>query len=98
MSAARCYVYGGVGAGDDPELAVPGGGLRAAPVSAVACGPVMAVTSHLGEARVRPSRAELSAHQRVVEHVASPTTTLPMQFGVCWLSEKALLAEFLRPN
>jgi hypothetical protein len=47
---------------------------------------------------VLPSRADLSAHQRVVEHVASSTTILPMQFGVCWLNEGALLDEFLRPN
>lgn len=98
MPAERCYVYGVVRSRTDLELAVPGGGLRAAAVTAVECDPVVAVTSHLTEARVRPSRAELSAHQRVVEHVASRTTILPMQFGVCWPSEDALVDGFLGPN
>jgi hypothetical protein len=98
MPAEGCYVYGVVNRCSDQELTVPDGGLRGAPVTAVECGPVMAVTSQLAGGRVRPSRADLSAHQRVVEHVASYTTILPMQFGACWLNEEALLDEFLRPH
>ncbi|MGH9095149.1 MAG: GvpL/GvpF family gas vesicle protein, partial [Acidimicrobiales bacterium] len=96
--AGRCYVYGVVAAGRVGDLAVPDGGLKGQPVTTLACGDVAAVVSPLGSERVRSSRADLSAHERVVELVAACTTILPLQFGVVMPGETAVTESFLAPN
>lgn len=101
MSAARsgrCYVYGVVKHGSVGDLAVPDGGLKGATVSAVGSADVAAIVSPLASERVRSSRADLSAHERVVEFVAATTTILPLQFGVVMPGEQAVVADFLEPN
>ncbi|MDQ6838840.1 MAG: GvpL/GvpF family gas vesicle protein [Actinomycetota bacterium] len=80
------------------DLVVPDGGLKGAPVTAVSCGEVAAIVSPLESERVRSSRADLSAHARVVEFVASGCTILPLQFGVVMPSEGAVIEDLLGSN
>lgn len=94
----RSYVYGVVRKDTAGALAVPDGGLKGSPVNAVPCVDVAAIVSPLGSERVRSSRADLSAHQRVVEFVAANTTILPLQFGVVMPTGHAVIEEFLEPN
>ena len=94
----RSYVYGVISQNTAGALAVPDGGLKGAPVSAVPCVDVAAVVSPLGSERVRSSRADLSAHQRVVEFVAAQATILPLQFGVVMPTTRAVIDDFLEPN
>lgn len=94
----RRYVYAVVGAEGAETLAVPGDGVHGAPVTLLPCGPVAAVVSPLGDKRVRSTRADLSAHERVVEHVAAATTTVPLQFGAVMPDEATVIDDLLAPN
>lgn len=94
----RCYVYGVVGEGAGRDLGVPDGGLKGATVSRVTHAGLAAIVSPLFSERVRSSRSDLSAHQRVVEFVAATGTILPLQFGVVMPTERAVREEFLEPN
>jgi hypothetical protein len=79
---AACYVYGVMGADAAGAAALPAAGVRGRPVETVASGSLAALVTHVGEERVRATRADLRAHQQVVEDVAVQATVLPMQFGV----------------
>ncbi len=94
----RCYVYGLARPATIGDLAVPDGGLKGVPVNSVPYGDVAAIVSPLGSERVRSSRADLSAHERVVEYVAAGTTVLPLQFGVVMSSAGAVIKDLLEPN
>lgn len=72
-------------------------GIEDRPVSAVACGPVAAVTSPAGSQRVRPSRANLSAHQKVVSAAHAVGAVLPVRFGTV-MPRSAVLADLLEPD
>jgi hypothetical protein len=93
----RCYLYGVVRTEDGTDLAVPDGGMKGAPVSRLEWGGLAALVSPLGEERVRSSRADLSAHERVVEHVAARTTVLPLQFGIVLPDGQAVIDQVLEP-
>lgn len=94
----RFYVYGVVGASDMNNAALPSVGLKGNPVMALQCDEVAAIVSPLESERVRSSRADLSAHQEVVEHVAARMTILPLQFGVVMAGQAAVVDEFLVPH
>ncbi len=81
------YVYG---FGEEP----PGNllvGLDDAPVEALVAEGVYAIVSRTPRGRVRPRRALLSAHHRVVSTLASAQTILPASFGLIADSRDALL-------
>lgn len=92
----RCYLYGVIRSEATPPQ--PMIGVKGAEVVRLEHGPVAAIISPLGDARVRSSRADLSAHQQVVEEVAEHTTILPMQFGVVMPSPEAVIEDLLAPN
>lgn len=92
------YVYGLAGAGTIAPADLGEPGLAGEAVDLVTHGQVAALVSSLGEHRARASRADLSAHHRVVESAAARTTLIPMQFGVVMPSAEAVVAEFLAPH
>jgi hypothetical protein len=94
----RCYVYGLARPATVRDLHVPGGGVKGVPVTIVVLDDLAAIVSPLGPERVRSSRADLSSHERVVEHVAEVTTVLPLQFGVVMPSADAVTESLLEPN
>ncbi len=94
----RSYVYGVVRKGSVSDLAVPDGGMKGAPLALIACGDVAVIVSPLASERVRSSRADLSAHERVVEFMAATATILPLQFGVIMANKRAVIEDFLKPN
>lgn len=94
----RYYVYAVVGAEEAAELALPADGVHGAPVTVLSGDGVAAVVSPLDGGRVRSTGADLSAHERVVEEVATCTTSVPLQFGLVISGEKAVIDEFLAPN
>lgn len=94
----RCYLYAVVDADSVGDLTLSSGGVKGAPVTTVPFGAVAAVVSPLGQERVRGSRADLSAHELVVEDLAATTTVLPLQFGVVLQGETAVVEDFLAPN
>jgi hypothetical protein len=58
-------------------------------------GRLAAVVSDTPTAQVLPSRANLMAHTRLLEHLVEHTTVLPMQFGVVVPDEDALIRDYL---
>lgn len=91
-------MYGVVREGDVDDLGVADGGLKGAAVGRATYAGVTAIVSPLLSERVRSSRSDLSAHQRVVEFVAASATILPLQFGVVMPSEQSVKDDFLEPN
>jgi Gas vesicle synthesis protein GvpL/GvpF len=93
----RRYVYGVVPAGPLP-IGKGDKGVEGADVNAVGWGPVTALVSPIGADRVRPSRANVTAHHRVVSiaHQAGPV--LPVRFGTVIPDDEVVVSELLRPN
>ncbi len=94
-AGASCYVYGVLGAASAATVALPAAGVRSRPVETVVSGDLAALVSHVGPQRVRATRADLRAHQQVVEDVAGQVTVLPMQFGVVAASAGEVAADLL---
>jgi hypothetical protein len=62
----------------------------------VEAGPLAAVVTRIDEEEALPTRANLLHHTRVLEHVGTQGTVVPMRFGVVVPDEQALIDEFLR--
>lgn len=83
-----------------------GAGLDPADLSAAAGTPVRDVAGHglaalvtdVVDDEVLPSRANLLAHTRLLEHVAGQATVLPMRFGVVVPDDQVVVDEHLAPR
>jgi hypothetical protein len=93
--ARACYVYGIVRYG--ARLPEDLKGLDGAEVSPVRHGDVCAVVSEVPYGRALGTRADLLAHEAVVEALAAETTTLPLRFGAVVKTADALVGEMLVP-
>jgi len=89
-----CYVYGIVAA-DAPLPA----GLRGleGEVSLVQHRDLAAVTGDLPRNRSIGNRADLMAHEQVIDSIAATTTILPMRFAAAVDSPQGLVEELLEP-
>jgi hypothetical protein len=90
MSAAngRNYLYAIV-ATEEP-LAYPSLGVEGGDVYTIVDGGIAAVVSRLTRAKIRPERANLKAHQAVLNRLIADTTPLPMAFGTIANSPQAI--------
>lgn len=70
-------LYGIVPAGSQ----VGGTGVDDSPVEVLPCGPTAVLASPLGSPRVRPSRANVLAHQLVVDRAHADGPVVPIRFG-----------------
>jgi hypothetical protein len=61
-------------------------------------GAVAAVVRKTDDGEVLPSRANLLAHTRVLESLATETTVLPMRFGMVVADEQELVEGYLSPQ
>jgi hypothetical protein len=87
MSGGVLYVY----AITDSFPGTVATGLHGAPLQAIECGPVQAVTSeHV--AAPEPDEDQLWAHERVIEDLMKGSTILPMRFGSTVDGPEALVA------
>lgn len=94
---AGLYVYGVVRsaqAATEPPLA----GIDGQDVMPIDAGPVAALASPVTAGRIRPSRANIQAHHRVVGDTHAEVPVLPVRFGTVLPDEESLTADFLRPN
>lgn len=89
------YIYAIVPAGPAGKLKV--GGLDEQPVRTIECGPVAAVASPAGSQKIRPSRANLSAHQKVVSAAHAIGPVLPVRFGTV-MPRSAVRPDLLEPR
>ena len=88
-TTGRHYLYAIV-AGDIPR-AYPSLGLDGKDVYTITDGRVAAVVSRLSNNKARPERANLKAHQAVLNRLLADTTPLPMAFGTIANSPQAIL-------
>jgi hypothetical protein len=95
-AATGTYVYAIVSAGDARNITLPASGVKQASVATVTAGGLAGVVSPVGDHRVRAARADLTAHEAVVEAVAAQASVLPLQFGVVMPGEDALVTDLLR--
>lgn len=89
------YLYG-ITAPQRP-LACPAGGVAGADVESIAEDRVVAVVSRLGPVRLRPQRANLAAHHRILRDLGQQQPVLPVAFGTIVGSEEEL-RRILRKN
>src|SRR3954469_2306279 len=94
--ATALYCYGITTA--KAVKAQPGAGLGAAPVEAVICGELAALTSGVPAGTVRARRRDLVTHFDVVGKALERGTVLPLRFGIIFDDEHALTEECLRPR
>ncbi len=93
---ARQYVYAVVPAGS-ADLRDQSG-INGGPVQEVRYGPVAALVTPIDGDRVRPSRANLSAHQHVVGAAHKSGPALPVRFGTVMPDERTVMEELLEPR
>ena len=93
-ACGRSYLYAIV-AGGEPR-SYPSLGIDGNDVYAIAEGRVAAVVSGLAGSKVRPQRANLAAHQAVLQRLMADTTPLPMAFGTIAASPQAIRGILIR--
>lgn len=86
--ASWLYVYAFVLSDRRCDLSVPG--VNGAPLGRFLRNGVAAIASAFPEARVRPERRHLAAHQAVISHIMKQCTPLPVAFGTLARGEKTL--------
>ena len=85
-SQTGLYLYG-ITVADG--MVCPLGGVRGAEVEAIVEGSLAVIVSRLNVGKVRPERANLAAHHRVLHEVAEQRPVLPVVFGTIADSEQA---------
>lgn len=93
-SQTGLYLYGITLADGEAR---PVSGVRGAEVETLVEGGLAAVVSRLDVGRIRPERANLAAHHRILREVAEERPVLPVVFGTITSGERAL-REVLRLN
>lgn len=81
------YLYG-ITRANSPEIDTPG--VEGGAVEKVIEGEVAAVVSRVATTKIRPRRANLSAHHQVLRRLTAANTVLPMTFGTLAESEAEL--------
>lgn len=92
----RQYVYGIVPSSGTGRF--EGSGIGDTPVEVMTHGRIGALISPVMGARVRPSRANLMAHQQVVSAAHSSGPVLPVRFGTVMPDRAAVVSELLEPD
>lgn len=93
---APLYVYAVVPA--SPAICVEATGVDGQPVTPVCHGHLAALVSPAIRERVRPSRANLTAHQDIVSRAHQLGPVLPVRFGTVMPGEAAVIRDLLQPG
>ncbi len=94
VASGRSYIYAIV-AGAEPRT-YRALGLQGKDVYTITDGRVAAVVSGLAGPKIRPERANLTAHQAVLKRLMEETTPLPMAFGTIAASPQAIRGILIR--
>ena len=95
-SATARYCYGVTWAEGPPSRG--GVGVGGAPVHAVCHRELAALTSPVESTKVRARRRDLLLHSEVLSSALEHGAVLPLRFGVVFLSDAALVDDFLQPR
>lgn len=93
--AGRLYVYAVVGAGSTLRPDVTG--IGGAPVTVVRRGRLAAAVSAVSADRIRPTRANVLAHQQLVSSLHEAGPVLPVRFGAVMEDEREVATNLLDP-
>src|SRR6266496_3564887 len=94
VERGKNYLYAIVAAGEGRSYTSIGVGGK--DVYTIPGGPVAAIVSGVAGSRIRPERANLMAHQAVLQRLMADTTPLPMAFGTVAASPEAIRKILLR--
>lgn len=94
VGSGRKYLYAIVSGGEARSYASLG--IEGNDVYTITEGRVAAVVSGLADAKIRPQRANLAAHQAVLKSLMADTTPLPMTFGTIAASPEAIRGILVR--
>jgi Gas vesicle synthesis protein GvpL/GvpF len=93
--ASAKYVYGVIGAADDPSSAAGIGGV---PVQLIRDGELAALVSDIDRDELQMGREAMTAHARVLEDALAQGTVLPMRFGVIMDDEDMVRRNLLQEH
>lgn len=79
MAEMSKYIYGIVD--QSAESSYGSIGINEGNVSVISIGPLGAICSDVSDARIRPERKNLAAHNAVIKRIIEDATVLPMSFG-----------------
>jgi hypothetical protein len=82
------YLYAIVDANAQHDVGIMG--INDQPVYAISDAHLRAVVSNVPNAKMRPQRRNLAAHQQVLRHLMAETTPLPMAFGIIADGDRAV--------
>ena len=88
VERGKNYLYAVVAAGEPRSY--PSLGIEGKDVYTITGGPVAAVVSGVARSKIRPERANLTAHQAVLKRLMADTTPLPMAFDTIASSPEAI--------
>ena len=92
---AGFYVYGIIDAQDGLDIAMSG--IDGGNIEAIEADQIAAVITRVGRQKIRPQRANLAAHHKLLQSLAERQTVIPCAFGMVASNEEQLL-EVLRVN
>ncbi len=92
---AGLYLYGIIDAQNALDLAMSG--IEGGDIETIKADGIAAVITRVGRQKIRPQRANLAVHHKLLHELAMRQTVLPCAFGTVAASEEQLL-EVLRTN
>ncbi len=93
--AAGFYLYGIIDAQDGLDVSMPG--IEGGDVELVEADGIAAVVTPVGRRKIRPQRANLAVHHKLLHHLVQRQAVIPCAFGLVASSAEQLL-EVLRAN
>jgi len=94
VASGKNYIYAIVE--DIEPRSYPSLGIEGKDVHTISDGRIAAVVSGLADSKIRPARANLTAHQSVLKCLLAETTPLPMAFGSVAASPEAIRRMLVR--
>jgi hypothetical protein len=92
---AGLYLYGIIDTHDGFEVSMPG--IEGGHIETIDADGIAAVVTRVGHKKIRPQRANLAVHNKLLQELVQHQAVLPCAFGTVATSEEQLL-EVLRTN
>ncbi len=94
VASGRRYLYAIVTGGQ--QRSYPSAGIGGMDVETISNGRLAAIVSSVASSKIRPERANLTAHQNVLKQIMADTTPLPIAFGTIAAGPEAIRKILIR--